>query len=275
MITDPGVYELSSDEYHADDALSSSGARKLLPPYCPALFRWHRDHQQAPSRVFEFGHAAHRVVLGEGHDLVAIDADSYRTKAAQEARDDARASGKVPLLPDELETVLAMAAVLQRHPAAALIRVPGRAEQSLFAKDEATGVMLRARIDWLPEVVDGRMTIVDLKTTVSAEPAAFARSVARFGYFAQADWYSAIVLALGLADEVEFQFIAQEKTAPYLVSVFTLDAYSLAIGRKRNRKAIDLFARCVERDDWPSYVAGVKEITVPVWADDEEEIVIS
>lgn len=274
MITDPGVYTITADEYHAHPALSSSGARKLLAPSCPALFRWWRDHEQAPSRVFDFGHAAHKMVLGDGPELVVIDADSYRTKAAQVARDNTYALGMVPLLPAEYQTVLDMACELRAHPAAEMLRRPGKPEQSLFAKDEATGVMLRARIDWLPEAVDGRITIVDYKTAASVDPAAFARSIAKYGYYQQAAWYISMVGALDLADDVRFLFVAQEKIAPYLVTVFELDEYSLRIGRRRNREAIEVFARCTEAGEWPGYVGAddVQMLSLPAWMEAEEEM---
>ena len=274
-MTAPGVYDMPSEEYHACDALSSSGARKLLSPSCPALFRWHRDNPQPPNRVFDFGHAAHKMVLGEGAELVVINHADYRTNAAKESRDEAYADGRTPLLAHEAVIVRRMAVALEAHPAADLMMRPGKPEQSLFAKDVETGVMLRARLDWLPEAVDGKLTVVDYKTAASVEPAAFARSVARYGYFQQDPWYRDIVLALELADEVEFIFIAQAKEPPYLVTMFKLDDYSLEVGRKRNRKAIDLFAECTERDDWPTYAQGVETLTVPVWADDDDEIVIS
>lgn len=273
MITEPAVYEMTSDEYHAHPALSSSGARKLLPPSCPALFKWHRDNQQAPKRVFDFGHAAHRIVLGDGNEIVVVDADDWRTKAAREARDAAHAEGKSPLLPGEFATVQLMAVEMLRHPHAATMRQPGKPEQSLFAKDAATGVWLRARIDWLPDATNERMVLVDYKTTASAEPGAFARSVAKYGYFMQAAFYIDIVKALGIADDPAFLFVAQEKTAPFLVTVFELDDEALRIGRLRNRQAIEVFARCTETDTWPSYASDVQPIGLPLWlADEYEEI---
>jgi hypothetical protein len=273
-ITEPGVYELPADVYHAHPALSSSGARLLLPPNCPALYRWRRDHPPEPTRTFDFGHAAHSLVLGEGHELVVVDAKDWRTNAAKDARDAAHADGKVPLLKHEHETALAMADALREHPIAGpAMSQPGKAEQSLFRQDAATGVWLRARIDWLPEAVDGRVTITDYKTAASAEPTAFARSVARFGYAQQDAWYSDMTLALGLADEVEFWFIAQEKTPPYLVQPYRLDPFALKIGRRLNREAIELFARCVKRDEWPSYSEGVETLSLPAWMEDEEMVI--
>ncbi|MBO0827768.1 MAG: hypothetical protein J2P24_08300 [Streptosporangiales bacterium] len=50
MITEPGVYNLPAAVYHADPvpggSLSQSGAKKLLPPSCPALYRYWADHPE-------------------------------------------------------------------------------------------------------------------------------------------------------------------------------------------------------------------------------------
>src|SRR2546421_646443 len=89
-ITEPGLYEdLSVETYHADPvpvgSLSSSGARKLLPPGCPALFAYEREHPPEPTATFDLGHAAHKMVLGVGPEVVKIDADNWRTNAVKDA----------------------------------------------------------------------------------------------------------------------------------------------------------------------------------------------
>lgn len=273
VITEPGVYQMSNAEYHAQPALSSSGARRLLPPSCPAIFKWEQENGRPEKRTFDFGHAAHLMVLGDGPELVVIDAANYRTTAAKEQRDAAYAAGKVPLLPDEFETVQLMAAALLKHPIASVLLDPksGKPEQSLFAKDPQTDVQLRARLDWLPNPSEGRMLVVDYKTAVSAEPAAFMRTVPKFGYYQQAAWYLDIVTALGLAEDPAFLFIAQEKTPPYLITIFEMDMPSLRIGRIRNRQAIDLFAQCSATDEWPGYSDEVELIGLPAWLSDQYE----
>jgi hypothetical protein len=59
----------------------------------------------------------------------------------------------------------------------------------------------------------------------------------------------------------------QEKTPPYLVSVIELGEMALTIGRHEYRKAIDIFARCVETDTWPGYGDDVVTVGAPVWAE--------
>lgn len=276
-ITEPGIYRLTADEYHADPvpggSLSSSGARRLLPPSCPAVFRHEQDHGRAPKREFDIGHAAHQLVLGEGPDLEVIDAENYRTKAAQEQAKKIRARGGVPLLVAEHEEIVAMAAALHEHPVAAALfdRDNGLAEQNLFWNDARTGIMRRARVDWLPERGTGRLIVPDYKTCRSADPASLAKSVHNFGYHQQADWYLDGIRTLGLAgDDAAFVFVCQEKTAPYLVTVVELDAMALRIGAIRNRRALDIYARCVAEDHWPGYAADIALVSLPPWAERHE-----
>jgi hypothetical protein len=64
-ITGPGVYDQVPEHvYHADPipggSLSSSGARKLLAPSCPALFKHDQDNPQPHKKTFDIGTAAHK-----------------------------------------------------------------------------------------------------------------------------------------------------------------------------------------------------------------------
>ncbi|MFI2184565.1 PD-(D/E)XK nuclease-like domain-containing protein [Streptomyces sioyaensis] len=279
-VTGPGIYDLTAEEYHADPvpggSLSSSGARRLLPPSCPALFRWEQDNPPAPKATFDFGHAAHKEVLGVGPDLVALDFDDWRTKAAREERDELRAAGAVPLLRDDYQQVLDMAAAIRRHPVASRLfeSGSGTAESALVWRDGPTGVIRRALLDWRPDPGPGRMIIPDYKTARSADPAAIARAVHEYGYHQQADWYRAGCRALSLCgDDAEFVFVVQEKTPPYLVTVVQLDATAMRIGAARNRRAIEIYAECVEAGRWPGYADDVVYLSLPPYAEirDSEE----
>jgi hypothetical protein len=254
-------------EYHAHPALSSSGARKLLSPSCPARFQWERANPPLSKPNLDFGSAAHRNLLGVGAELVVVDADDWRTKAAQEQRDEARAAGHTPVLRDDMLQIEAMAAALRAHPVAAALFNPerGRPEQSLFWSDERTSVECRARLDWLPDAHAGRMIVPDYKTTQSAEPEAFAKSCATYGYHQQAAWYIDAVRACDLADDVAFIFVAQEKTAPYLVTVCELDSEALRLGAHRNQLAREVFADCTATNTWPSYTDEVAHLSLPGW----------
>jgi hypothetical protein len=275
VITEPGVYTMPEADYHADPvpggSLSCSGAKKLLA--CPARFAYDREHPPAPTAAMELGTAAHRLVLGAGAELVVIDADDWRTKAAKEAAAAAREAGAVPLLTAEHAQVQAMAAALREHPVAAALFDPDRGdpEQSLFWVDDRTGVWLRSRLDWLPRQPAGRLIIGDYKTAVSASPDGFSRAVLNFSYHQQAAFYTDGAAALGLDGDPAFLFVVQEKTPPYLVAVYELDALATEAGRARNRRAAEMFRDCTEAGIWPGYSAEVEPISLPPWATRIEE----
>lgn len=274
-ITAPGVYDgIPEDVYHSDPvpggSLSSSGARKLLPPSCPAIFQYERQHGQAHRAVFDFGHVAHKAVLGVGAPVVKVDADSWRSKAAQEQQKAAHAAGHVPLLAADVECVEGMAAAIRQHPVASALFEPGsgKPEQSAFAQDTDTGIWLRSRFDWLPNTDGGRLILGDYKTTRSAEPSAISKAMANYGYHQQNAFYVDIAATLGLAESIAFVFVFQEKTPPYLVTVVQLDDEAVRIGRALNRQAIDLYAECSAADTWPGYAPAddIPLISLPSWA---------
>lgn len=270
--TGPGVYDMTADAYHADPvpsrSLSSSGARKLLPPSCPAKFRHDQVHGQGHKKAWDIGHAAHMLVLGEGPELVRIDADEWRTNAIKAEVKAVYDRGAIPLKPADFTMVHDMAAAIRKEPLAAkLLQAGGQAEQSLFWQDELAGVWLRARPDWIGVPIGGMTPVVDYKTTLSAEPQAIRKSVANYGYHQQDPWYIDGINALGLVDNPVFFFIFQEKAAPYLITVSQLEQDAIDVGRARNRQAIDTYAACDAAEHWPGYTSDVVHTSLPAWAD--------
>lgn len=265
----PGVWpDMPEHAYHADPvpggSLSSSGARKLLPPSCPAKFRQWADHPEPPSDAMDLGTAAHKLVLGAGIDIHIVEAPDYRTKAAREERDEASAAGKLPLLPKENAQVHAMADAIRSHPKLGRIFVPGngRPEQSMFCRDPETGVWLRSRLDWMTD----RALIVDLKTSKSANPYSFARSAADFGYHVQDAFYRHVYQVV-TGEWPRFVFVVIEKEPPYLVSVCQFDDASVAYGSELVRQAIERYRDCTEAGVWPGYsdFDEIDVISLPPW----------
>lgn len=264
---EPGFYDdVPEAEYHDDDeSLSVSGAKLLLR--APALYLYRQDHPERRDE-FDIGSAAHKLVLGIGPELYDVGLDGYedwRKAEARELRDELREQHEtIALLPKDYKRVHEMADEL-RHHAFAMKLLEGTHELSAYAFDDATGILRRGRLDCL-----GDGAVSDYKTTLSAEPSAFATSVARFGYDMQAAWYLDLLDDLGEHRDA-FAFVAQEKEPPYLVEVFEIDELSLERGRRRNRRALDIFARCLESDDWPGYTGELfTTLSVPSWALREE-----
>jgi hypothetical protein len=131
--------------------------------------------------------------------------------------------------------------------------------------------MCRARLDWLPSQHPSRRLIVpDYKTCECAEPGRLQRAFHSYGYAQQADWYLTGLRTLGLVEDAAFVFVAQEKTAPYLVTVCQLTDEFLLLGARRNRRALDLYAECTATGEWPGYSNDVELIDLPPYALREE-----
>ena len=269
------VFDLPHADYDAIKALSASGAWTLAKD-CPAKFLWNspwnplRERDDKPE--FDIGTAAHLAVLEPARfneRTVLIDAPNYRTARAQALREAAYAANKVPLLPAQAEIVGQIAGAIRAHPIAAEAFTGGAPEVTLTWTDAGTGVPCKARVDWLPR--HGRW-LVDLKTAVSANPVEWTDQAARLGYYARAAWYlDGAEAVLGRRPE-EYWFVVPEKEAPYLVSVIGLDETALEWGRMINRRALSLFAECVQRREWPGYrEPGARQdrafrVSLPPWA---------
>lgn len=270
QITAPGIYEMTNEEYHSHRyALSSSGARTLISA-SPAHFRYEQDHSQPVKKIWDIGNAAHKLVLGNGPVLREIEHETWNTNVAKAAVKKAREAGEIPLKPTEYQQVHDMAAALRRHPVASLLFDPehGTPERSLFWRDEKTGVMRRARLDWLPNPRTGRLIIPDYKTCVSAKPEKLERVIDDLGYHQQDDTYRSACHALGIADDsAAFVFVCQEKTPPYVITVIEVNAAARRIGAARNRRALETFAHCTATGHWPGYSDDVVPVALPGYAE--------
>jgi len=255
----PGIHpNLPETEYFASPALSSTEARWLLDS--PAKYKWMKDHREAPRDAFNFGSAVHSKVLGTGWGVEVLDFDSYRSKAAQEARDDAYANALVPILRAQADEVDAVSESVLAHPTArALFEQEGQAEASVFATDPVTGVETKARFDFLGGIA------VDLKTTAGkADQAGFAKSAASYRYDVQQAHY---LETLGNIrdDETAMVFVVVEKEPPYLVGVHQLSREFAEIGFEAAAEARRIYAECVESGEWPGYPRDVQLVQPPMW----------
>lgn len=283
VITEPCIIDGMSDaDYHLDPvpdgSLSSTGAKTILRS--PAHYKYQQENRVEKS-AFDLGHAVHSMILGVGLEIVAIPDEvlasngAASTKEAKSFIAESRENGKVPLKADVIAECVAITESVLFHPLArTLLEQPGKAEQSLFAKDPETGVWLRARVDYLPERTDGQALVVDIKTAVSADPRDFGRSAAEYGYDIQESWYRHVLeLARGDKD-IGFRFVVVAKTPPYLVSVIELDAEYAMCGESRMRRAIELFKECSDKNEWPGYEAVTHLVGPPRWLAYDEGLVL-
>lgn len=256
MSFEPGIYpDLSNRDYHADAALGSTSL-KTLATRTPAHYQYDKTHPKS-SDAFTLGTAAHSLILEDDTSgVVVVESENWMTKFAKEAKAAALAEGKQPLLAKEWEQVKAMRDSVMAHPLARAAFTGHRAEESVFWEED--GLMLKCRPDaWKPGL------LVDLKTTVNADPREFGRTAYNFGYHQSAAHYSDGV-AMVTGEILPFIFVLVEKTAPYLVSVVQLDDEALEAGRAMNSRAKAIYRTCQLTGVWYGYESE-DPITLPYW----------
>ncbi|MFD1111825.1 PD-(D/E)XK nuclease-like domain-containing protein [Pseudoroseomonas ludipueritiae] len=275
-ITTPGVYEMTAAEYHADPcpapSLSASMAGVLLSR--SPLHAWHAHPKLNPtwkpspsSTAQEEGTALHALILEKRDAVVVIDAPNYQKKAAQEARDQARAMGLIPILADRWEELRAVPLAVRRqlgaHQAKAAF-TNGRPEVALIWQEEtrAGTIWCRSLIDWLPN--DPRGFIDDLKTVASsAEPDGWGMTAAKGGVPIQAAFNMRGSSTLRGVPCPGVRFVVVERDAPHALSVCQCGPELIALGRQKMEAAMELWALCLRDNAWSGYPPFVAHIDAP------------
>lgn len=257
----PGLYDdLAYDEL--PPGLSYSGAKDILRS--PALYKWKRQQPKTPSAAMELGTVTHSLILGTPPTWRVIDGGKGVTKR----REAARAEGLIPVSADDLEHAQAMAAAVHANAECVewLDKAPRR-EVAAIAQDPETGTWVRGFFDALHD--ESRYGI-DVKTGRDGTLADFGRTAYNLGYHIQAGCYSLLMEWLGLPFR-SLAFLVVESEPPHFVGVRELDDESLDLGRRRFRRALDIYAECVATDTWPG-PAAYQTVSVPYWALRQEGI---
>ncbi len=247
---------LPNAEYHAHPALGSTSL-KTLATKTPAHWKWQSENS-VHKDAFDLGTAIHSITLERDEsNIVEVEASTWQTKKAQDAKAAARAEGKVPLLTKDLELARAIDRSIMAHPLASRMFTGHIAERSVFWEDD--GLQLKCRPDALNLGLIG-----DLKSAITANPNDFGKTAADLGYFMSAAHYQdGMEQATG--DRMPFLFILAEKSAPFPVSVVELDDEALEYGRRMNERAKRIYRRCLETGEYPGYPEAGR-ISLPAWA---------
>lgn len=272
-----------AEEYHRRElGVATSGVLRMLRDRTPAHYRaWvdAQDDHETPALLF--GRAYHCRVLEPEVFAATYTVEPERaprkpSRAQREAKKpseetlDAIAfwngwheqnNGKTVLPAEAFERIEAMHTALLQHPVAAGIMREGVSEATFRWVDDATGIHCKARADWW---VESRGFLMDLKTTDDASPAAFARSVERYGYHIQHAHYCDAARMCGQPVR-HYLILAQEKEPPYLPAVYHIDAAAEVRGFELRERGLQTLQQCMQTNTWPGY-AGITELSLPPWA---------
>ncbi|WP_298967683.1 PD-(D/E)XK nuclease family protein [uncultured Methylobacterium sp.] len=280
-VAGPGLYRMPAEAYHADPcpapSLSSSIA-KLLVEQSPA--HAHAAHPRLgkvgqdgnnPTRPKEIGAVAHKLILGQGVEVVAIDADDYTSGKVRLARAEAYGEGKTPILNADRIVAERLAQRVEMRLAA----VPG-CSGFFDAPAEVVGVIRHRSGAWLRTMMDRveihatHAVIWDVKTgDVPAAPHTLGRRIVNMGMEVQAALYVRVLETLlpHLAGRVTFRWIFVENEAPNALVVAEADATTLGIGGRKLALALDRWNTACAKDSWPGYPAAIIRPEFPAWAE--------
>lgn len=223
----------------------------------------------------EKGRLLHALLLRGAELVEVIDADDYRTKAAKEARDAARAANRIPVLADKHAAALvAVERIREAIDRLGLLHLDtGHAEHRVEWSEGAadcSGVL-----DW---VSDDAALIADLKTTEgSAHPDVCAAKLLKEGGVIQDTAYRRAIGSLHpeMLGRVRMVFLFAQTVEPYAVTAVECGGSMQEIGAARWSRAVDVWTHCLgkgrEREHWPSYADGVVKVDAPAWAMREVE----
>lgn len=259
--------DLTNEQYHASEPISKSGLDLIARS--PA--HWFHQERAEPSRAMIIGSALHAAILEP--DAFASQYMLLRNVSDRRASEYKQAvavhGADFVLTGKEADYVAGMQESVRVHPYLRdVLNREGRSELSVLTTDPVTGVQVKCRFDWLTD--DGLP--LDLKTTQDARPDAFARSVANYRYHVQAAFYSD-VWEWETGERLQrFEFAALEKAMPHAVAVYRLDDEAIAEGRRLYREALNLYADCLERNEWPAYAGEPQPLSLPPWAIEQEQL---
>lgn len=279
---------IPAEDYHADicDTPSlSSGIAKLLLSRSP-LHAWaaHPKLGNAPREKgdddkFDYGSACHDVLLEGGSRLAVVNPEEYRSKptkanpegsipkgwtndAIREAREVARGSGKIPVLPVQANRIMRMTEGANRFiQGSALATAWEGGESEVTCTWSEHGIWLRCRFDRLNK---GAGINFDYKSTTDASPDGFGRQILRMGYHIQDAFYRRGMKACGI-DDPKFYFLAQEVSAPHPCSWHECDTELRMIADAKVEQAIRIWGECLSANKWPSYGNQINNVLANSW----------
>lgn len=268
-----GIHTMSAAAYHADPAewpsLTASIAHKLVtqtPKHAwTAHPRLNPEFEREEKPAFDLGTVFHALFLeGDDSKVAIVDASSWQTKSAKEARDEARAAGRTPLLAKDWERVRLMLNTVCEQIESRNDDPPlfsdGKPEETLvWAEGD---VICRARLDWLR---DDHAAIDDVKSTFTANPVSWGRrTLWGIGADVQVAFYLRGLKKLTGID-AQFRYMLAETQPPYAISVVSLEPSALELGNAKVDRAITKWRECLKSGVWPAYPASTYWAEAPAW----------
>lgn len=268
-----GLVICTNEAYHSGPGVSKSHLDDIAPELdMTPLHYWHRHLnpdfvREDDTEATRFGTAVHTALLEPDllSNTVVRGLDLARRSTADKyahAEFEQRHEGKLILKPDEYDRVYQLRDRVMKHPFLSPILRRGKAEQSFYAIDKETGLLVKCRPDY---TADNWEFTVDVKSTDRASTRAFGNSIAKYRYDVQPPFYEDILDNLYGEHPPTWIFAVVEKTPPYACNVIYATAEMRAVGRAKARRDLRLIAECKARNYWPDFAVDFNPAELPAW----------
>lgn len=270
-----GIYfGLSDEQYHADSALSHSGITNILV----SEYDYWENSSLNPEKRFKetdamkFGKLAEMFLLEEEKFMA-----SYNVAGGGWSQD------KKTISRTDFDNVVQSAKLLRADPATAALFVKGYPQVSIFYRDEATGIMMRIRPDYMRT-----FGCIDLKRLRDIRNSRLGWDCVEYGYDLQEQMYiegmvyakkqlrAGKMKAFGKHDpawlkafaedpQTDFRFIFQRSVKPYIYVIKYFDAEIRANAKALVEEGIHKYARAIEKygpGEWPAGNAQAEEFSI-------------
>lgn len=277
------------EKYLGMEAVSASILKAIVSqcPYAAWYQSWlNPNRPYETSKEMDTGTIAHGILLEGSEEGVAVFdpadypnqkgggvAHGWTNNAIKEARDAARAEGKIAVLKNDMEEIRTMVQAAREFLDRVKVRQPavwqafqnggGDSEVTMTWQDNGTPCRIRA-----DRISKDRSIIIDYKTGgTTANPDIWGRSqMVKMGYYTSAAFYQRGVNAVhGVVPN--YLWLVQEQDAPYLCSLVGLDNHAAALGAEKIDYALKTWEACFTSGNWPSYPADICYPEMPAWED--------
>lgn len=277
------IIECTEEEYFRDPCATPSLSQSIahVLNVQSALHAWNQHPKfgayESPSddtKAKVDGKVLHRLLLGKGADIVVCRFNDFKTKLAQETRDQAILAGKIPVIEHRYAEAAAATEILREKLAALGYVLDGQSEVAFEWEERGQDgpVLCRGRMDHI-KLSDSSALILDPKKIVSADPITISRQFYAHGLDIQYTAYTSCMskfrpdLAPGQIDMV---FLFMEIEPPFAVTPTRPSPAFVEIGRQRWDRAILLWEKCLKTNRWPEYCSRAIDVEPQPWVLNQE-----
>lgn len=259
------MVDISNEEYHASEGLSSSAINLILD--CPRKYYYKyilkRDFEQTDAMAFGSMFHAYILEREKFKEQYFIVRDMPRAGSKGRLELEKKAFPKEIIKLDDFYELFHMKQSLHELPNFKRMLSNGEAEKSIYWQEPETGVILKCRPDFFNTKV---ACVFDLKTTKSASVTEFSKSIYNYGYYIQAALQIDGLKAVFGVDYSSVN-IAIEKVPPYLVGAYRMEESAIEMGRFQYKRACRRFLECKQNNKWPGYSEKIEPIALPYWVE--------